>query len=229
MHTPTENVFHLHGAALQMKANEGACELLAGMGVAVTPSGAVVMKDWNKAEKAYIHHSSEPVAAVAYALVSPTFGKGKLPDYLLSDLIRKSGCTDYSEIAAFANLCGCHGIPLERSTRYFCEHLHAVIDRYELGIFFAKGQRRIQYIDVRPTGYEDPKALTAWRKAYMEAPEATKILVASILWLYRGRLDDKHWMNRLPRKWHAVDAVTKLRSAGMLDDWGRLYTLYAGW
>jgi hypothetical protein len=54
------------------------------------------------------------------------------------------------------------------------------------------------------------------------------MLVASLLWLYRGG-EDKTWMARLPKAWHAVDALVALRAAGLLEDWAKLVALYPGW
>jgi hypothetical protein len=71
--------------------------------------------------------------------------------------------------------------------------------------------------------------MVEWRRAYKALPEARKMLVASIIWLYRSHQNDLTWMNRLPRKWLAADAIVTLKQADMLADWGRLFALYAGW
>jgi len=53
-------------------------------------------------------------------------------------------------------------------------------------------------------------------------------MVATIMTLYLQR-DDKRWMVRVPKKWHAVDGVLSLRDAGYLQDWAKLVALYPGW
>jgi hypothetical protein len=54
------------------------------------------------------------------------------------------------------------------------------------------------------------------------------MLVASIIWLYRGG-EDKTWMSGLPRSWHAADAIVAMRDAGFFGDWALLISLYPGW
>jgi hypothetical protein len=217
-----------------MQPNSETADLLGTFGVKMA-SGSLQIPDFDKAHKAYIHHSCEPVAAVAYTLFSPSFCKIKLPNYQLVDLIRKCGCLDSKEIVAFAELCGTHTTPHYRSTSDFCAHLHVVIDRYDLRTFFLTGQTPIQGIDVLPAGIDwkhpdhGPLGMDEWRRAYKTLPAAKKMLVASIIWLYRGYQNDLKWMNRLPRRWHAADAIVDLKKANMLADWGRLFALYAGW
>lgn len=208
--------------------------LLDSFGVEIA-HGYLKIANLARAEKVCIHHSYEPVAAVVYALISPSFCRGKLSDYKLVDLIRKSGCLDTQAINAFAEVCGTYEIPPYRSTAEFCKHLHMLIGRYSLENFFVTVQRTIQGIDVRPAGidWENPNhglhEMAKWRREYSALPETKKMLVASILWLYRGHQNDSPWMTRLPRKWLAADAIVALKSADMLADWGRLFALYAGW
>jgi len=54
------------------------------------------------------------------------------------------------------------------------------------------------------------------------------MMVATIIWLYRGE-QDKTWLARLPSIWHAADAIAALVEAEALRDWGRLVALYPGW
>ena len=44
-------------------------------GIELSAGGLVVMSDFAKAESAYIHHSTVPVAVVAMAQVSPVFAR----------------------------------------------------------------------------------------------------------------------------------------------------------
>lgn len=50
----------------------------------------------------------------------------------------------------------------------------------------------------------------------------------TILHLYLQRKDTT-WMLRVPKKWHASDAIDALREHGMLHDWAKLVALYPGW
>ena len=109
-----------------------------------------------------------------------------------------------------------------------------MIARYQLDAFFTRDpSRSINGIDVRPGGVDrrtdavDPKAMTEWRRAYKVASTVRRMMVATILCLYRGEAD-KLWLARLPSNWHAADAVAALNDAGALRDWGRLVALYSG-
>jgi hypothetical protein len=208
-------------------------ELLKNLGVELTPSGDVVMSDFARAENCYIHHSTEPVAAVAFALVSPAFSRGRFPSMRLVDLVTRVPYLDGSGAVALAALVNVE-IPSYRSAHLFVEHLHNFIDRYELEAFFVTGQQPIQGIDVRPRGVDwrtekaDPAAMAAWRRAYKNLSPNRQMLVATVIWLYRGRRD-KTWMQRLPCSWHSADSIVVLKDAGSLRDWCKLVALYPGW
>src|SRR5262245_49274675 len=67
--------------------------------------------------------------------------------------------------------------------------------------------------------------MAEWHRAYKGLPPVRKMMVATIIWLYRGE-PDKTWLARLPSTWHAADAIAALLEAGALRDWGRLVALY---
>lgn len=207
-------------------------ELLKQLGVELTPSGGVVMSELARAENCYIHHSTEPVAAVAFAMISPAFSRGRFPTMKLIDLVTKVPRMDGSEAVALAALVGVE-IPPFRDPYLFSEHLHYFISRYELDAFFITGQKPVQGIDVRPRGINwsnwktDAAEMAAWRLAYKNLPPSRQMLVATVMWLYRGR--DKTWMQRLPCSWHAADSMTVLKDAEALRDWCKLVALYPGW
>jgi hypothetical protein len=74
-----------------------------------------------------------------------------------------------------------------------------VIARYELDAFFLRDVRlSINGIDVRPRGVDhfnyrtdqrDDAAMADWRRAYKALPPVRQMLVATIIWLYRGGAD----------------------------------------
>ena len=70
--------------------------------------------------------------------------------------------------------------------------------------------------------------MAEWRRAYKALPPVRQMMVATIIWLYRGE-PDKTWLARLPSTWHAADAVAALVEAGALRDWSRFVALYPGW
>lgn len=207
-------------------------ELLNKLGLELLPGGRVAISDFARAENCYIHHSTEPVAAIAFAMVSPAFSRGRFPKMKLIDLVTKVPCMDGSEAVALAALVGVD-IPPYRDPHLFNEHLHDLIKRYELGEFFLTGQKPVQGIDVRPRGVDwtnwktNATEMAAWRRAYKDLAPSRQMLVATVMWLYRAR--DKTWMQRLPSSWHAADSIVILKKAGFLRDWCKLAALYPGW
>jgi len=215
--------------------------LLESFGIELLAGGLVVMTDFDKAAGAYIHHSAVPVAVVAMAIASPVFARGRFPKVRLVDVVAKAPSMDGREQRALAAVCGANidSLP-DGSSRapLFAAHLLDVIARYELDAFFLRDARlSINGIDVRPRGVDhfnyrtdqlDDAAMADWRRAYKALQPARQMLVATIIWLYRGG-PDKIWLARLPSAWHAADAVAALRNAEALRDWGRLVALYPGW
>jgi hypothetical protein len=210
-------------------ANTGAraaetASLLESFGIELSAGGLVVMTDFAKAENAYIHHSTVPVAVVAMAVASPTFARGRFPKLRLVDVVAKTTSMDGREHRALATVCGAN-----------IDGLLDVIARYELDAFFLRDARlSINGIDVRPRGFDyctskvDKEVMTEWRRRYKALPPARQMMVATIITLYRGE-QDKTWLSRVPSTWHAADAVAALQEAGALRDWGRLVAIYPGW
>ena len=48
--------------------------------------------------------------------------------------------------------------------------------------------------------------MAEWRRAYKALSPVRQMMVATIIWLYRGE-PDKTWLSRLPSTWHAADAI----------------------
>jgi hypothetical protein len=53
-------------------------------------------------------------------------------------------------------------------------------------------------------------------------------MLATILWLYRGK-QDFCWRRRVPCDWDAAQALDELERVGVLRRWGALLALYPGW
>src|SRR5215471_6354897 len=92
-------------------ANTGAraaytASLLESFGIELSAGGLVVMTDFAKAERAYIHHSSVPVAVVAMAVASPVFARGRFPKLRLVELVAKVPAMDGRQMRALATVCG---------------------------------------------------------------------------------------------------------------------------
>jgi hypothetical protein len=216
----------------------GITSLLESFGIELSAGGLVVMTDFAKAENAYIHHSTVPVAVVAMAIASPTSARGRFPKLRLVDVVAKAPSMDGREMRALAAVCGANidGLP-EGSSRApaFAAHLLAVIDRYELNPLFTRvPDRAVNGIDVRPRGIDwrteqvDAEEMREWRRRYKALPPVWQMMVVTIITLYRGERDET-WLARLPSTWLAADAVAALLEAGTLRDWGRLVAMYPGW
>lgn len=209
-------------------------ELLGSLGVTVA-DGSPQIKNLDSVDRAYVHHTRTPVAALAYALISPSLCKGKLPEMSLARLIEKRAVMDGVEIAAFAYLCGMSFVPAFECRRsLFALQLHDVIEKYHLWPLYDHFPRHpAQGIDIKPTEYDwdlhKRIDIQSWRRRYRALPEHQQMIAASIMWLYTGSAEDKTWMDRCPRKWHAADAISAMKEKGALHDWARMVALYPGW
>jgi hypothetical protein len=145
---------------------------------------------------------------------------------------------DHIEAAALGQVCGVD--VRAQVTPYptgpaFAQQLAAVIDRYNLQPFFTRHERHaMNGIDVRPaavnyrTDEVNAEEMREWRRAFRALLERQQIMVATIVWLYRGGPDDL-WLKRMPCHWHAAEAIAVLNQTGAIADWGRLVALYPGW
>lgn len=214
-------------------------EVLDELGLEIAPGGIVTIGDLQKADRGYVHHSSMPVAVVGYALVSRSLAAGRFPKIRLLDVVAKRPAMDAGEAIAMARLCGVElQPPFWGNAQPFADHLFDVLDRYEMQAFFQRLDEPLRseqpHYAVRPTAVDwrqdevIPEAMTAWRKAYKALPAARQMMVATVMWLYRGG-EDKTWLSRVPWQWPAADAISVLHAAGCLADWARLVALYPGW
>lgn len=213
--------------------------LLDGMGLAIG-ARQVELLDFNLAESCYIHGSNAPVALIGYALVSPAFARGRFPELRFLDLMRIRPGMDATSAQAIATLCGAKVTPpFWGNPEPFGTHLWNVIATYSLEAFFVRlpdesnyGARGAHYA-MRPRGYDwetwepDAPALKAWRTAYRALPEVRQLMVATIVRLYNS--DESTWLVRVPKAWHAADAIQILHAEGALPDWGKLMAIYPGW
>lgn len=216
--------------------------LLDELGLAIG-SHQVEIVDFHQAESCYVHHTRVPVAVVGYALVSPAFAQGRFPTFSFLDLIAKRPSMDEGEACAVATICGAEAEPpFWGNPGPFGKQLWTIIDRYDLHEFFdrldpkhAYGTGGDHYL-MRPRGSdcqkddaENEAILKEWRSNYKQLPEFKQLLVATIIRLYNS--DEKRWLVRVPKKWHAAEAISILKKQGqsVLPDWARLYALYPGW
>ncbi|WP_041647773.1 hypothetical protein [Aromatoleum aromaticum] len=223
-----------------MQPTPPVAQLLDSLGLALG-TYQVELVDIHQAETAYIHHSLVPVAVVGYAQVSPTFATGRFPKFTFIDLIHKRPSMDEIEARALAAVCGLDLEPGSWSNpEPFGTHLWSMIERFDLGAFFQRVDRpygsRGEHYYMRPRGFDwsnadNPEisgALDQWRSDYRKLPMYRQLLVATILQLY-FQSDDRYWMVRVPKKWHAAEGIEILKTNGALQDWARLYALYPGW
>src|SRR5262249_41934240 len=150
--------------------------LLESFGIELSAGGLLVMTDFAKAERAYIHHSAVQVAVVAMTVVSPVFARGRFPKLHLVDVAAKAPAMDEGQKHALATVCGAsiEGVVegLGRAPA-FAAHLLEVIARYDLDAFFMRDPSlSVSGIDVRPRGVNyrtdevDKDAMAEWRRAF---------------------------------------------------------------
>lgn len=215
-------------------------ELLSTLGLAMS-GPQVEIADFKRAKQCHVHHTQVPVAIAGYTLVSPIFAHQRFPDWSFIDLIQKRPSMDEREVCAMAEICGADVVPpFWGNPAPFGAHLWDVIERYELGLFFERVDRRYgsggDHFLMRPRGFdwnnpeqpELPDVLQKWRSDYRKAPAFRQLMVASVLQLYRQG-DDRYWMVRVPKKWRASEGIEILQANNALADWARLYALYPGW
>lgn len=210
--------------------------LLDKLGLQFIAGGTIVISDIELAETCYVHHTSIPVAATAYALASPIFARGRFPKLLFLDLVSKRPGMDESEAQTLAAVCGVHiNPPFWGSEEPFAKQLLHVLDKYQLGELFEQDPSRgHNHYAVTPRGFDSRMStellggLAAWRKAYRGMAPDRQIMAASIVGLYRGG-SDKTWLSRVPKTWSAVEGISTLRGTGALADWAHLVARYPGW
>ena len=216
-------------------------KILFELGLAFTAAGIEIV-DPRRAETCYIHHTCRPAAMAGYAQVSVAFARGRFPNFAFVDLIAARPAMDDGEVRALAVLCGADVTEdcLRSPAAAFGRQLWVVIDRYELGAFFERlaparaygtGGEHFQTIprgaDSLAATEQNEAARAQWRADYRKLPAYRQLLVASIVRLYNS--NEKLWLMRVPKAWHAADGLRALRDAGVLADWARLVALYPGW
>jgi hypothetical protein len=219
-----------------------AVAILNELGVEPGPHGVLGFTDMQLASDGYIHHSRMPVALAAYAAISPVFAAGRLPGYLLRDMVEKVPCMDSGEYAALARACGCAPPNLDSvnaRAQIFGEAVWGIVDTYDLHSCFMrfgeKSPSEGDHYNLRPRGIDwagewdvIPEDIKALRKAYRAMTPLQKVMVVTIMRLYNQN-QDKTFLTGCPTKMLAADAMTLLREKDALSDWGHLVTHYAGW
>lgn len=210
-------------------------KLLDELGLSLPMPGRPEIIDFTQAETCYVHHTRVPTAAVGYALVSPTFARGRFPKFTFVSMMDKRSAMDEFEVCAVADMCGADVTPpFWGNSGPFTVQLHAVIDKYDLWGFFQKnehGQPGTPF-EICPIGSGEEASsdvLKKWRGDFKKLPDVRKMMVVAILGLYNARACNEHWLFRVPKSWHAVDGIQILRDNGALADWGKLFATYSGW
>ncbi|TJY57196.1 hypothetical protein E4T66_17455 [Sinimarinibacterium sp. CAU 1509] len=204
-------------------------------------NGHIEIIDFKEAESCYVHHSRRAVALTGYACVSPVMARGRFPRYTFIDMIQGMPAMDGGEAWALAAICGAT-IPESYSDwpQAFGERVWRVVQKYDLDAFFERVTRPFgsggDHYHLRPRGFdwespdrtELPDVLARWRSEYRKSPPVRQVMTATVLQLYRQG-EDKHWMVRVPKGWHASEGIEILQAADALEDWGGLCATYAGW
>lgn len=191
--------------------------------------------DIQKAAGDNIRHEAEPVATVALALTAPALGRKLFPQMTLEEIVRERPGMDGTQVDALAQLCGTT-VPAFIDAEAFKGQLDLIVEKYRLDGLYGRypDYPACNEITWKPRGIDYatssqiPGEIEAWRAEYRAMPPFRQIMAATVMWLYRGGAD-RVWLVGQSKKWHAVDAITALHSAGALKDWGRLVALYPGW
>jgi len=210
-------------------------KLLDELGLSLPILGRPEIIDFTQAETCYIHHTRVPTATVGYALVSPTFARGRFPKLLFVSMMDKRSAMDEFEVCAIADMCGADVTPpFWGNPGPFTDQLHFIIDKYDLWGFFRRdenGQAGTPF-SICPIGSGEEAnsdVLKKWRVDFKKLPDVRKMMVVAILGLYNARACNEHWLLRVPKSWHAVDGIQILRDNNALADWGKLFATYPGW
>lgn len=216
--------------------NTDSARLLDELGLAIGPHGAQLVDV--TAVDGYIHHSRAPVAVVGYALTVPTIARGRFPKLTFIALMQKACSLDSLEKGALAALCGAREPRQWHDPAAFGKLVWQVVERYDLGAFFERLDRPFgtegEHYAMRPRGVDQntgesiPAELKKWQATYRAATPLRQLMTATVLQLYKQG-EDKDWMVRVKKDWHAAEAIEILRAEAALEDWGRLYALYSGW
>jgi hypothetical protein len=157
------------------------------------------------------------------------------PNFRLTRLIEARFDMGPLEASIFLKLCGAAPMPTWlHADAAFHRHLLQTLDRYGLASLFVDDAPGGHHHAMRPRGYDysvdavDPQGMETWRADYRRMQPAQQMLVASLIWLYRGGKDHV-WLRRVPCTWQAADALRVLGESGALPDWGRLIFLFPGW
>jgi len=216
--------------------------LLKELGILKSPGGEWAFTDMKTASSCHIHHSRAPVALAAYAAIDPVFAAGRIPNYTLVDLVAKICCMDATELTALAIICGAEP-PLFPSAaqrgEIFGETAWQIVNDYGLESCFKQvrpyGDEGRHYT-MRPQGFDYdhseriPEALKAMRKSYRAMEPVQRIMVLTLLHLYRQERDKIFLTGGCPTKISAAEALKVLRQNGQaLKTWAHLVSHYAGW
>lgn len=203
-------------------------------GVALDVDGGLDFVNMARAEAGYVHHSRMPVALAAIAAISPAFARGRFPKVRLTDLVAKRPAMDEDEAVALAAVGGADARPpfWGRQDRFHA-FLLEVIDRHAIGHLFLHDVDGHGLMGFRPLGYVDDTRdadLKRFRAAIKCLNEGRRIMVATIITLYRGDAERDMWRKGGWANWHAADALAILSGDTQLRaDWHKLVALYPGW
>ncbi|MGF6555471.1 hypothetical protein ABIA48_001851 [Pseudomonas sp. S30_BP2TU TE3576] len=84
---------------------------LSAIGVHQLSEGVWAFTDVHTASQAYIHHSLQPLALAAYAVVNPTFAAGRFPNISATGSIRRQLQKPVPSCSVFTRLFNLQGLP----------------------------------------------------------------------------------------------------------------------
>lgn len=213
-------------------------DILRGTGIEVTDGGALSI-EYGRFVHSYVHHTKLPAIAVAAALLDPVAARMKFPRIAMRAVVAERFSMDSHEAVALAEVAGASiRAPFWSQRDAYARVVRDVLANQNLLPFFEDAEGDDDLGKIRPRGYSTwakggdeadfDAAILRWQKGFRSLPQPSKILLATVVWLYAGD-DNSLWLRKLPRRWLAIDAIVELREAGMLRDWARLVAAYSGW
>lgn len=204
------------------------------IGIAISGDGVRVIALEKAREALQVSHLW-PIAALAI-LLADCEDDGGVNNARLSQVISCRRDMDIAEVAAFSRLCGSTNDQFSGVTcdAEFHLELRRIIHKYRLWAFFNGAGPGIEHRGIMPSAYD---ALTGevrshemaqWRANYRTLSPERQIILATIVWLYRGG-SDSVWLRRVPINWTVEQGVKILQEKQALSDWGALISKWVHW
>ncbi|MDI9267147.1 hypothetical protein QMZ29_03775 [Serratia sp. PF-27] len=117
----------------------------------------------------------------------------------------------------------------------FDRQVRNVITLFDLTCFFDFNRPGQQHQTIAPAAFDyeaglvKPEEMKKWRAGYRKRSQIQQIMIATLIWLYQGKIKDTTWLRRVPCTWSLGDVLKTLHDKRMLSVWMNLIKSYNGW